>query len=108
MAYLRGHGGEPVSMRRRILAGALAAAMLAGCSSAGPANPIDGLITGIEGRTLTLRTVGGDTMEFEIADPTVPVDHLRVHQGQKLPVRITWTRRGERLVATTIADAPPP
>lgn len=71
-----------------------------------PPNPVEGLITGIEGTTLELRTDDGHSYRFEIADETVPVQHLRVHQRDELPVLITWEREGDTLLATTIADAP--
>lgn len=78
---------------------------LLSCSSS-PPNPVDGLITAIDGRTLTLRTDAGDTYRFQIADPAVPLGHLRVHQRERLPVLITWRTEGEDLVAESIADAP--
>jgi hypothetical protein len=67
-----------------------------------PPNPVEGLITAIEGTSLELRAEDGRSYRFEIADPTVPVRHLR----DELPVLITWQTEGGGLVATTIADAP--
>jgi hypothetical protein len=71
-----------------------------------PPNPVEGLITAIEGTTVELRAEDGRSYRFEIADPTVPVQHLRVHLRDELPVLITWRAEDDGLVATTIADAP--
>jgi hypothetical protein len=71
-----------------------------------PPNPVEGMVVAIEGDDLTLATSEGDRYTFEIADPSVPVSHLHEHRLQRLPVRITWRREGERLLATRIADAP--
>ena len=71
-----------------------------------PTNPVQGLITSIDDTSLELRTDGGRSYRFRIADPTVPVKHLRVHLRDRLPVLITWRAEGDDLMATTIADAP--
>ena len=85
----------------------LLVASLAGCgpgATVDPPNPVEGIIVAIEGEELTLETDGGDRHVFRIADPSVPVEHLDEHRSERLPVRITWRRDGERLLATTIAD----
>ena len=82
-------------------------ATLAGCgpgATPDPPNPVEGIIVAINSEELTLETGAGDRHVFEIADPSVPVEHLDEHRTQRLPVRITWRREGERLLATTIAD----
>ena len=92
----------------RVLA-SLTVAALVGCGSGSPPeppNPVEGNIVVIGGDDLTLETTEGESHVFGIGDPTVPVEHLHEHRVQRLPVRITWERRGEQLVATTIADAP--
>lgn len=90
-----------------MLAALAALALLLACSGGSLPNPVDGLITKIDGNALTLRTEDGNEYAFRIADPTVGVDHLRVHQRDELPVRVTWSDRESTRVATTIADAPP-
>jgi hypothetical protein len=84
------------------------AAVLVGCSPEvpDPPNPVVGMIVAIEGGSFTLATAEGDRYRFEIAGPSVPVAHLHEHRVQRLPVRITWRREGDRLLATRIADAP--
>ena len=72
-----------------------------------PRNPVEGIIVAIEGEDLTLETDAGDRHVFQISDPSVPVEHLDEHRTERLPVRITWRREGERLLATTIADVEP-
>ena len=82
---------------------------LAACGPGAPAeppNPVEGNIVSIAGDEMTVETGEGASHVFEIGDPTVPVEHLHEHRTQRLPVRITWERRGEDLVATAIADAP--
>ena len=93
-------------MIRGVLCSVLVAT-LTGCgadATADPPNPVEGIIVAIEGEELTLETDAGDRHVFEIADPSVPVEHLDEHRTERLPVRITWRRAGERLLATTIAD----
>ena len=88
---------------------ALALVFFVGCTqSATPPNPVQGLIVEIDDDRMTVTTEGGRSYEFTIADPSVPVAHLRVHQRTRLPVRITWRSSDGRRRATTIADAPAP
>lgn len=83
-----------------------------GCSS-GPAepvtpqaaNPLVAQIVAIEGEVMTVETEAGDRFEFVIGDESVTVEHLDEHRRQKLPVKITFERKGEALVATRIDDA---
>lgn len=95
----------------RGVAAACLLSLLCACggeTSPEPPNPVDGHIVAIFDGELTLVTRDNSSYVFTIADPTVPVEHLREHQREGLPVRITWHREGDRLVATTIADAPVP
>jgi hypothetical protein len=71
-----------------------------------PPNPVEGLITAIEGDRLSLESTNGDTYGFVIADPTVPLNHLRVHQRDRLPVHIVWVDGNGARRATSITDAP--
>jgi hypothetical protein len=88
---------------------ALLLVIVTGCSQPQPplpaSNPVTGQIVSIKGTTLVLDPGGGENLSFEIADQTVTVDHLRVHQRDHLPVKITWRQNGASLVATIIADA---
>ncbi|HEX9711179.1 MAG TPA: hypothetical protein VGB52_01325 [Actinomycetota bacterium] len=78
-----------------------------GCSGGAarpPADPIQGLIVSIEGMTMTVEIGGGERYSFTISDPTVPLEHLREHMVQRLPVSVDWDGTDE-LVARVIADA---
>ena len=94
-------------MIRVVVCSVLVATLAAACgpdAAPDPPNPVEGLIVAIEGEELTLETDAGDRYTFENADPSVPVEHLDEHRTERLPVRISWRREGDRLLATTIAD----
>ena len=95
----------------RLVAAFMVMAGLTACSSGEapnlPPNPLTGTIRSIKGNRLVLRTEDG-TYTFEIADPQVPIAHLRdVHIPQRLPVEISYDTIGTRLLARTIRDATP-
>ncbi len=86
--------------------------LVSGCSSGDSpppdlASPVTGLITAVEGSTIDVRIGGetGRTLTFEVADPSVPMQHLDVHRSERLPVTVHFERRDSRLVATLVADA---
>lgn len=69
------------------------------------ANPLIARIVAIEGEVMTVETEAGDRFEFVVGDESVPIEHLDEHRQQKLPVKITFERKGKVLVATRIDDA---
>ena len=96
--------------------GPLASATSGAISPAPPPNPpVEGVIvhvvsTGLDSVTgFTLRTADGDLLEFRIGDLVTgaefPPGHLTEHQAAADPVRVTYIREGETLVATGIEDA---
>ena len=102
-----------LSSARQRLAVALVVSVivLSGCDSGNselpdPASPVTGLVTAVEGSTIEVRISGdtGRTLTFEVADPSVPMQHLDVHRSERLPVTVHFERRDGRLVATLVAD----
>jgi hypothetical protein len=90
--------------KRVAVAATLSVVLLIACSKGKPPNPVHGQIVNIKGQSLQLESDRGDKFWFDIDDPTVKVDHLRLHQQERLPVLITWEQRKDRFVATIIAD----
>jgi hypothetical protein len=93
-----------------VLVASLSACSESAPSQPAPPNPVTGLIVFLEDGELTLRVDEEADQEeqeyvFTIADPTVPVKHLREHQRDRLPVRVSWQQEDDRLLATSIADA---
>ncbi len=88
--------------------------LLSGCGSGDsedpdPVSPVTGLITAVKDSTIEVRTGGegdGRTLTFEVADASVPMQHLEEHRSQRLPVTVHFERRENRLVATLVLDAP--
>lgn len=100
--------------RQRLAVAVFASAILvSGCSTenAGPPDPdspVTGLITAVKGSIIEVATGGekaGRTLTFEVADPSVSMQHLDLHRSERLPVTVHFERRDNRLVATLVADA---
>ena len=70
-----------------------------------PPNPVRGLVVSVQEDSLKVSADTGGEFSFEIDDPNVTTDHLKVHQTERLPVLINWEERDGRLVAIVIADA---
>ncbi|MBF8290196.1 MAG: hypothetical protein HW391_1164 [Chloroflexi bacterium] len=96
--------------------GTVATATSGPISPAPPPNaPIEGVIVHVESTGLdsvtgfTLRTADGSLLEFRIGQLATgaefPPGHLTEHQATAEPVRITYVKDGETLVATGIEDA---
>jgi hypothetical protein len=88
-----------------VLVASLSACSEPAPSQPAPPNPVTGLIVSLDNGELTLRADQEKEYVFTIADPTVPVKHLREHQRDRLPVRVSWQQEDDRLLATSIADA---
>ena len=89
-----------------LLAATVAVSVIAcSASDSKPPNPVRGLVVSVQEDTLKLDADSGGEFSFEIDDPNVTTDHLKVHQTERLPVLISWEERGSRLVAIIIADA---
>jgi hypothetical protein len=55
--------------------------------------------------SIALRTDDGETLEMKVADSVkMPPGHLREHLVLAEPVTVTFVRRRDGLVATTIDD----
>lgn len=87
------------------LAATLLAVLLAcGTTARPPTDPVVGLIESIDGSRMILVTSDGDRFSFLIEDPSVPLDHLKVHRDDRLPVSVDWDGSGQ-LLAVKIEDA---
>jgi hypothetical protein len=62
-------------------------------------------------RGFTLRTVGGETLEFQLGElengAEFPPAHLAVHQVDAYPVRVSYRMEGEERYAVRLEDGEP-
>jgi hypothetical protein len=84
---------------------ALAACSQSSGTTQGVVVAVDGDLTSVDSFTLV---VEGDQMTFlTVADGDYPypLPHLRDHLRDGTPLRVTWERRGDDLVALAVEDA---
>jgi hypothetical protein len=81
--------------------------LLASCKAAPRQGVVDGTITAVSARSVTVRPLGdGARQTFVNDDHSVTVEHLRIHRDERLPVRVRWATRDGRRAAVEIADLP--
>lgn len=67
--------------------------------------PVHGLITAVEERTILLQDDSGNSWSFQLPETLdVPVDHLKEHKDQKWPVNVYYTTEANQHTATKITD----
>jgi hypothetical protein len=100
-----GRGTSHIAVRGYFIALFLVAA----CSQ--NSGTVQGVVTAVDGDLSSVETftllVEGDSMTFVPAsdgDFEYPLTHLRDHLRDGTPIRVSWERDGDRLLATMVSD----
>lgn len=91
-------------------------ALLAACAAAGPASPVEGIVTDVQVASLTeveqfsLQLDSGKTLVFAVepGDPDVAASELREHLNFAIRLKVTFRRDGDDLIAEAVAHGTGP
>lgn len=69
-----------------------------------PTQVVTGYITDIQPGTISVRSADGQTIQFKNNSST-DIEHLKQHESENLPVKVSWKQEANQKIALEISDA---